>query len=190
MNRDDFRKNIVTMLSQLKPERKKVVVAGMVSAFEEALAEIGVRIKVKYIENEEFPQHMEEFIDMLKGMSGARVIKIGEDGVEEMSNDMKRLEKLSNGYDKGPKELGDTVKLINIGGEAYMHDFETKEQLSKNFELPEDHFEDKVAIVIETDTEFDFNCGHCDETHRSDLVIFFPDLKKSYHISSKFVKVI
>ena len=71
-----------------------------------------------------------------------------------------------------------------------MHDFETEEQLSKNFKRPLHTFVDTPAIVVETDTDFTFNCGHCDEEHKSDIVIYFPSIEKKYHIASKLVKLL
>ena len=187
MNSEDFKQNLVNQIKNLRPERKDLIINAMIEAFKEALEEVGVKLDIKIRDNEEFPKHMEEFIDMLKSMPNAQVIKIGEDGSME---NVSKMHKASRDYDTAIKNLGDTVKVTNVGGEAYMHDFVTKKQLSKDFELPKDIFTDKLAIVIEIDTEFKFNCGHCDDIHNSDLVIFFPDLKKSYHIHSKFVKII
>jgi hypothetical protein len=121
---------------------------------------------------------MEEFIDMLKGFRDVKVIKIGEEKAYDET------------HDNADKELGDSVEVISKISVAYMHDFDTKIQLAKEHNIPENMFEGMKAVVIDTETDFIFNCGHCDEEHKSDLVIYFPKLQKKYHISSNLVKLI
>jgi len=184
MNREDFKNRIRTMLSQLKPERKKIIVHNLIQAFIEALGDVGVRIKVEHIENEEFPKHMEDFIDMLKrggltGVDGMGVIRISKGEAEEIMKPKSTLK------DETEKELGDSVTIVDEESMEYMHDFDTKKKVS----LKGDLFGEN-AIVIDIDNRFTFKCDHCPDEHKSDLILFYPKTGKKYHAYSKYVKPI
>lgn len=82
--------------------------------------------------------------------------------------------------------VGDKVKLNGKRGLIYMHDFDTKDQLCKNFDFSEldqhSHLIDNYAILVEFNNDFTYNCGHCDQEHSQKGVIFFPHNGKKYHV--------
>jgi len=178
-NTEEFKQWLTKELKDLRPERKETVVKGLIQAFIQALGDAGIEIEVHQKVNEEFPSEMEDFIDMLKASVPPKILEI-----------MEKAEKVENNMDRDDKVLGDNVQIIDRFAGAYMHDFDTKVQLSKDFDVPNKSFAGINAVVIDTNAEFEFNCGHCDETHRSDLVIYFPSTEKKYHIASKLVKLV
>ena len=171
-----FKDWLVKRLSDLRPERKREVVNNLIVLFIEALDDIGIKIKVIVEVNEDFPKEMEDFIDMMKTRVSSEYIGLNAS--------------VEADFDEDIKEIGDKVVVIERTSSAYMHDFNTKEQLSKNYQHTEECFTELEAIVVETNLDFEFNCGHCDDIHSSDLVIYYPSLEKRYHVDSRIVKLV
>jgi hypothetical protein len=125
---------------------------------------------------------LDSFVDMLKN-NGMKM--------PESMEELKEYDMFKNVQrDESEKKIGDSVVIMDAMAVNYMHDYETKEQLSKNFSPPKENFKDVPAIVIELDTEFIFNCGHCDTDHKSDLVIFVPSLDRKFHAMSRSLRIL
>ena len=182
-SKEEFKKFVIESLKDLSQEEQKVVIDGFMTAIQEALGEMGIGVVIKsgHVEapSEMSDEMMKDFIDMLKG---------NDVDLENLGNlqDLKR----NNKDDDGVKKIGDAVVVVGEISANYMHDFDTKEQLSKNFEKPLENFIGTPGIIIDTDTDFIFNCGHCPNEHESDLVVYFPSVDKKYHVHSRLVKVI
>lgn len=97
--------------------------------------------------------------------------------------------------DEAEKKVGDKVEIIDIGFLAYLIDYETEKQLMgasmcsadvrKHYDLLENE-----AIVVETGLEFVYNCGHCDEDHYHNCVIFFPHNNAKYITSQNMLELV
>lgn len=184
-SKEEFKKFIVSTLKGLPKEAQRVVIDGFMEALEEALEEVGVSVIIKSghigFSKNMSDEMMEDFIDMLKNNDiNAKI---------EGTLDMKDLKEGSKD-DDGVKKIGDVIVVVGEISAHYMHDFDTEEQLSKNFEKPEETFIGTPGIVIDIDTDFTFLCGHCPNEHESDLVVYFPSVDKKYHVHSRLVKVI
>ena len=115
--------------------------------------------------------------------------------MEASSLDMHKLFKeFISKLDQTEKKTGDYVHLIHECVLMYLHDFDTKKQLIKNYDtdLIDKHQDlvNNLAIVADTNVKFTYNCGHCDEEHKSDLVIYYPHNKKKYYCKSIELKII
>jgi len=171
-----FKKLLVRELENTSASEKKNIIDEFMNVLKESLSDVGVGVHIQHItpdisNSPSIPEHIKEFLNSLKGIS-------------------KKIDDTEVKYDKDVKEIGDSVKLIGQWASSYMHDFVTKEQLSKNYDTPIENFIGETAIVVEKDLDFKFNCGHCEETHLSDIVIYFPSKQKRYHTLSKLVKII
>jgi hypothetical protein len=125
---------------------------------------------------------LDSFMDMLRENGMKMPSSVEEFKEYDMFKNVKR--------DDSVKQVGDSVVIMDVMAVNYMHDYETKEQLSKNFSVPKENFKDVPAIVIEVNTEFIFNCGHCDTDHKSDLVIFVPSLDRKFHAMSRSLRIL
>jgi len=180
--RKNLKELIIEGISRIRTEKKEEAVMNLIESFKEGLAELGFPVNITPKINEEFPPEMEKFIDMLRG-GRAKIFNLME-GLEDLK-EMKEME-----TDSAIKEVGDTVVTLGKHTAVYMHDFETKEQLSSNKEMPKISFKGLVGIVVDANANFTFNCGHCDNLHQSDLVVHFSELGRSFHVKSDLVKIV
>ena len=92
------------------------------------------------------------------------------------------------------KSIGDTVKLVHQGEINYLHDIETKAQMTSGYDITgmEDNMDlfDKTAIVAEIEQNYEYNCGHCEHMHHHDLVIYYPHNKKKYYTSTSACEIV
>jgi len=175
--REEFKKFLVSKLQGLPRGRQRIVVDEFMEVIKEALGELGIGVVVESMDVDmrelKSPEHMKEFMDMLKRGG----VKTAFEGIKSVR-------------DHEVKNIGDAVVVTDRASSFYMHDYETKEQLSKDFETPKELFLNVPAIVIESGLEFVFNCGHCEHDHQSDLVVYFPDTEKKYYIASNLVRIL
>jgi len=95
------------------------------------------------------------------------------------------------------KVKGDYVKLVGPGSGAYMVD-----KLSGVIKINKDSLTDKRSVigitdfiimekymVIDTNIDYEFNCGICDNIHKADLVIANINDDQIYYINSSMVEL-
>lgn len=107
---------------------------------------------------------------------------------EELSSISKRKR------DTTPKVVGDKLQLIDPFSINYFIDVETDSQLSTDFNTISrpilDIFRASEIIVAEIDIEKKYNCGHCENEHIHDMIVYIPSMKKRFYASSDYFKVI
>jgi len=152
----------------LSKEQKKFKIDGFMEVFKDALAKVGIGVKVNHIgfSKENTQKEMQRILKALKNSIATETQ-----------------------FNREDKEIGDSVILIDEFAGCYMHEYLSKNQLSKNHDLPEKSFLEVPGIVVAKE-DFTFNCGHCEHDHHSNLVVYFPSVEKRYHIHSKLVKTI
>lgn len=95
--------------------------------------------------------------------------------------------------DETPKEIGDEVELINTHTLNYFIDVETDKQLSNNVQTINDAIIElycsKKMIVIKTNIEKVYNCGHCDNPHYHDMIVYVPAVNREYYAKSEDFRV-
>lgn len=175
----EFKKFLIDRLKGLPRDQQKAVIDGFMESIKEALGEIGIGVIIESANVDIKAMRMssssiKEFISMLK-----------DNGVEMPKEELKKGKR-----DFAIKTVGDSVIVTDKMSAFYMHEYESKVQLCKNFESPLKDFMGTPGIVIETGLEFVFDCGHCEQEHESDLVVYFPSVDKKYYIASKLVKIL
>ena len=175
----EFKELLTRILTPLNRKEKRNAIEGLMDVLKDTLKDLGVGVEIKHIDSsEDLGEEIQEmlsnfrpkgFLDFLKKISGGDFDIADKDDLTE-------------------KIVGDSVIVIGEHSAYYMHDYETKKQLSKDLEMPIENFIDQPAVVIKTGVEFMFNCGHCDRDHGSDLVIYYPHKEKKYYIASSLVK--
>lgn len=92
------------------------------------------------------------------------------------------------------KEIGDTVKLLFPLAVTYLCDYETGKQLGSNFsaDAVKEHQDllENEAIVVETDTGWTYNCGHCAADHPAFTTIYFPHNKTKYRVNEENLQLV
>jgi hypothetical protein len=176
-HKKDFKAYLDIRLANLPKEIQKDMIKDYIEVIKDQLKGLGVSLVMEEtkipIERISIPEHMKEFIDMLK------------------SNMISSFDsQKSIAIDEASKDIGDSVVVTDKMAEFYMHDFETEEAITKNLSDNLIDFSSTPAIVIAINQEFHFNCGHCDETHKSNIVIYFPNIEKKYYIASNLVKLL
>lgn len=95
--------------------------------------------------------------------------------------------------DNTPKKIGDRVKVIDEHHLNYFIDVTTDEQLSTDYdslsEAVKDIFSESEMIVVETGIDKKYNCGHCDNEHTHDTIVFLPGINKRYYCTEKYLVV-
>lgn len=94
--------------------------------------------------------------------------------------------------DDTPKEEGDIVQLMDKYHTYYFKDFDTGKQLGIDESAHEDYIDlkENTAIVVETGKTYEYNCGHCDDIHLHDMIIYYPHNKKKYYVRQNVFKVV
>ena len=96
-----------------------------------------------------------------------------------------------------PKFVGDKVRFIDQHHLLfYVHDANTKQSITPiDNGIPQ--FSDEVMemlnrefVVVDTDLEYDFNCGMCKHLHRNDILIGDPVTRREYYVDSKHIALL
>lgn len=186
MTPEKFFELIRETFKDLRPEKKEMVVNGMIMAFQKAMNEQGVHLDIIEKRNKDFPPEMEKFIDMLSGKLPGANIEVVKLDLDEMSKELGD----SKGkivIDDGPKSIGDTVKLTCPASANYMVDQDTEELISRDKD-----YSNMEAIYINEGLNLKFKCANpgCDTDHIANSAIFFPDVDETYYIDSDLIRVV
>lgn len=173
----EFKEFIINKLKGLsKPERRKAI-DGLMQSFQEALAQLGIGMLFngKHLDPDSTVEEASKHLDFLL----------------ELEKEMKEFIDNNDTIPVNDEEkvIGDSVILVDKYAGCYIHDYETKKQLSENHNLPLLDLTETPGIVIKKE-EFIFNCGHCPNEHDSDLVVYFPSVERKFHINSRLVKIL
>lgn len=104
------------------------------------------------------------------------------------------LKEFTESFDTTKKESGDVVHLVNNFIPVYMHEYESEKQVVNTQKIEDlkkvQHLVKNLAIVVATDLDFQYNCGHCDKLHSSDTLIYYPHNKTKYYCKNRDLRII
>lgn len=90
------------------------------------------------------------------------------------------------------KEVGNKVELCSVHDLNYFIDVDTEEQLTTKLQSLSDevreHFTCQPMVVIATNIDKTYKCGHCSVDHHHDLMVYVPKLGKRFFASSDGLK--
>lgn len=116
--------------------------------------------------------------------------------VNKEENVLKELRKEMNQeieIDETLKEIGDEVQLLNPHTLNYFIDVETDKQLSDGFEhlnkAIQELYCSKNMIVINNNIHKTYNCGHCDNEHIHDMIVYVPSVNRAYYCKAEDFKL-
>lgn len=89
--------------------------------------------------------------------------------------------------------IGDVLVLNTLAAANYLINVKTKNQLSKNSEpLPKSFIEtlnNKGFVVAGLDVDHVYDCGHCNNPHKHDIVVYSLEFNTSFYASSEDFKL-
>lgn len=96
--------------------------------------------------------------------------------------------------DTTPKEVGNKVLPVDKFSLAYFIEVDNDEQIVIGREVLNEELESKFLsqpmVVISTNIEKIYKCGHCDNDHKHDTIVYVPGLQKQYFTSSRDLKIV
>ena len=91
-------------------------------------------------------------------------------------------------------KVGDKVVIAHENFVTYLVPKGSENTIGSNYEDHNEglsiYFTQVPGIVIKTDKNFTYNCGHCSKEHKHDILVYYKELDKAFYTSSNDIKLV